>query len=78
MLEKITIGRLKTGTVTVIDEDSEGHGLVINSGKRPQDHAFANNVQRTLLEKGMKLNVVQFSNDNGKSGMEITRCVPTT
>jgi hypothetical protein len=71
MFDRIVIGRFKhTGQAVVIDD-----GVIVNSGSSAQDHVFANNVERTLRERGLELEVTKLET---KYGGEMTKCKETT
>ncbi len=79
MLKNITIGRFrKTGLVTVCDRTDNPDGSstmhIINSGTSPQDHVFADNVERTLRANGLALETVEL--DAQHKG-ELIRCIGT-
>jgi ribosomal silencing factor RsfS len=71
MFDRIVIGRFKhTGQAGVID-----NGVIVSIGSSAQNHAFANNVERTLREKGLELEVTTLET---KYGGEMTKCKETT
>lgn len=72
MFSNIRIGRFKKSGDTMVTDEVDGQVVMVNHGQTPQDRVFADNVERTLIEKGLALVTTPFA-----QGGEVTRCVET-